>query len=97
MSNKDDENTIVCRCEDITLKEIKDLIKKGFKTVDEIKRISRCGMGPCQGRTCRQIIMREIAKATGKDIRDVKVPTFRPPTKNIKIGILAEAAKGERK
>jgi len=97
MSNKDDENTIICRCEDITLKEIKDLIKKGFKTVDEIKRISRCGMGPCQGRTCRQIIMREIAKATGKDIRDVKVSTFRPPTKNIKIGILAEAAKGERK
>jgi len=97
MSNKDDENTIVCRCEDITLKEVRGLIKEGFKTVDEIKRISRCGMGPCQGRTCRQIIMREIAKATGKDIRDVKVPTFRPPTKNIKMGILAEAAKGERK
>lgn len=95
MSNKDDENTIVCRCEDITLKEIRDLIKRGFKTVDEIKRISRCGMGPCQGRTCRQIVVMEIAKATGKDIRDVKLSTFRPPTKNIKIGILAEAAKGE--
>lgn len=94
MSNKDHENTIVCRCEDITLKEIRDLIKEGFKTVDEIKRISRCGMGPCQGRTCRQIVMGEIAKATGKDIRDVKLSTFRPPTKNIKIGILAEAAEG---
>jgi len=22
MSNKDDENTIVCRCEDVTLKEV---------------------------------------------------------------------------
>lgn len=94
ISNKDHENTIVCRCEDITLKEIRDLIKEGFKTVDEIKRISRCGMGPCQGRTCRQIVMGEIAKATGKDIRDVKPSTFRPPTKNIKIGILAEAAEG---
>jgi len=94
ISNKDHENTIVCRCEDITLKEIRDLIKTGFKTVDEIKRISRCGMGPCQGRTCRQIVMGEIAKATGKDIRDVKLSTFRPPTKNIKIGILAEAAEG---
>lgn len=31
----------------------------------------------------------------GKDIRDVKLSTFGPPTKNIKIGILAEAAKGE--
>jgi len=94
MSNKDDENTIVCRCEDVTLKEVKDLIKQGFKTVDEIKRISRSGMGPCQGRTCRQIIMREIAKATGKNIRDVKISTFRPPTKNIKMGILAQGTKG---
>ena len=94
MSNKDHENTIVCRCEDITLKEIRDLIKEGFKTVEEIKRISRCRMRPCQGRTCRQIVMGEIAKATGKDIRDVKLSTFRPPTKNIKIGILAEAAEG---
>ena len=53
-------------------------------------------MGPCQGRTCGQIVMREIAKATGKDIRDVNISTFRPPTKNIKIGILAEAAKGKK-
>jgi len=88
----DEENTIVCRCEDITLKEIRDLISRGFTTMDEIKRISKCGMGPCQGRTCRQIIMREIAKATGKDIRDITVSTFRPPAENIKLGILAEAA-----
>lgn len=90
--SSDEENTIVCRCEDITLNEIGDLIAHGFKTMDELKRISKCGMGPCQGRTCRQIVMREIAKATGKDIRDVDVSTFRPPTENIKLGILAEAA-----
>lgn len=94
ISNKDHENTIVCRCEDITLKEIRDLIKTGFKTVDEIKRISRCGMGPCQGRTCRQIVMGEIARTTGKNVSELRLSTFRPPTKNIKIGILAEAAEG---
>jgi len=96
MSNKDDENTIVCRCEDVTLKEVRDLIKKGIKTVDEIKRITRCGMGPCQGRTCRQIIAKEIAKITGEDIRDVKLSTFRPPTQNIKLGVLAKAVGGEK-
>lgn len=97
--SSDEENTIVCRCEDITLNEIGDLIAHGFKTMDELKRISKCGMGPCQGRTCRQVVMREIAKATGKDIRDVNVSTFRPPAENIKLGILAEAgeAKNEKK
>ncbi len=93
--SSDEENTIVCRCEDITLNEIGDLIAHGFKTMDELKRISKCGMGPCQGRTCRQIVMREIAKATGKDISDVNVSSFRPPAENIKLGILAEAVEGK--
>ena len=97
--SSDEENTIVCRCEDITLKEIRDSIAHGFKTMGELKRISKCGMGPCQGRTCRQIVMREVAGATGKDIREVEVSTFRPPAENIKLGILAQAAeeKDEKK
>ena len=44
-----DENTIICRCSDVTLKEIRELIKDGYVTFDEIKRITRAGMGPCQG------------------------------------------------
>lgn len=84
-----EDKTIVCRCEDITLEEIRRLIKKGYMTIDEIKRISRCGMGPCQGRTCTQILLKELAAATGQDIRDIKMPTFRPPTRNVKMGILA--------
>jgi bacterioferritin-associated ferredoxin len=97
--SSDEENTIVCRCEDITLEEIRALIARGFETMDELKRISKCGMGPCQGRTCRQIVMREVARASGKDIREVDVSTFRPPAENVKLGILAQAAeeKDEKK
>lgn len=88
LKDYDDENTIICRCEGITLGEIRKLIEEGYRTVDEIKRISRAGMGPCQGRTCRQLIMQEIAKYTGQKIEDMPMPTFRPPTKPIKLGIL---------
>lgn len=84
MSNR----TIICRCEDITLEEIQKLIAEGFTTIDEIKRLSRCGMGPCQGRTCRQLLVSELAKATGQDPGDLKMPAFRPPTKPVKLGIL---------
>ena len=34
-----DENTIICRCSDVTLKEIRELINDGYVTFDEIKRI----------------------------------------------------------
>jgi len=82
------DRTIVCRCEDISMAEIRDLIKQGHTSIDEIKRISRSGMGPCQGRGCRQIIAAEIAKATGCPIEQVAVPKFRPPIKPIRLGYL---------
>ncbi|EYE87866.1 hypothetical protein Q428_11165 [Fervidicella metallireducens AeB] len=89
------DNTIICRCEEITLGEIRELIRKGYRSVDEIKRISRAGMGPCQGRTCRQLIMQEIARFEGKSLSELKMPTFRPPTKPIKMEILLGGEKDE--
>ena len=92
----DDENTIVCRCEEITLGDIRKLIAGGFDSLDEIKRISRCGMGPCQGRTCRQIVMNEIASARGVDIAGLAMTTFRPPAKSVELGaLLGKAAETE--
>jgi bacterioferritin-associated ferredoxin len=82
------ERTIVCRCEDLSLAEIRDLIAAGFTTMEEIKRLTRCGMGPCQGRTCRLVVAAEIAQATGVNVGSVALPTFRPPTKPVKLGVL---------
>lgn len=82
------DNTIICRCEEITLGEVRDLISRGYTTIDEIKRLSRAGMGPCQGRTCRQLIMTEISRMTGQKPGEMKMSTFRPPAKPIKLGAL---------
>ncbi len=82
------EETYLCRCEEITRDEVQALIAKGFTTLDEIKRVSRASMGPCQGRTCRQLIMQEIARATGVAVADQPMTTFRPPAKPIKLGLL---------
>lgn len=86
----DEKDIVICRCEDVTLGEIREIIKKGYATVDEIKRITRAGMGPCQGRTCRDLIIKEIVRLTGKRIDEVPMPTFRPPIKPIKLGVLAQ-------
>lgn len=78
-------DTIICRCSDITLEDIRKLIQDGYRTVEEIKRISRAGMGPCQGRTCSQLILREIANYTGQNIAELDVCISRPPVAGIKI------------
>jgi len=85
MENK----VIVCRCEDVTLEDIHALIKQGYRTIDEIKRVARAGMGPCQGRTCRMLIAQELAKAYGVSMEEVIMPTFRPTVKPVKLGTFA--------
>jgi NAD(P)H-nitrite reductase large subunit len=87
------EPVIICRCEDITQEDIQELIKQGKHTLDELKRECRCGMGPCQGRTCTPLIAQELAKALKKSNSDIVLPTFRPPTAPISLGALAGGAK----
>lgn len=83
-----DRDTIICRCEDITLGEIREQIAQGKHTLEEIKRACRTGMGPCQGRTCAPLIASEIAKATGCSIADIPLPKVRPSTGPIKMAAL---------
>lgn len=86
--------TIICRCEDVTLVEVEELIDKGIATPDEIKRLKRCGMGHCQGRTCLSQIIKLIARKTGKKVSEVApITTFRPPSKPVRLKFLAEAHK----
>lgn len=91
---ENEENTIVCRCSDITLKELRDKIEEGYTNPDELKRVLRIGMGPCQGRTCGMIVMRELAGYTKRKIEDIKEFTARPPVLGIKIGDIAKALEG---
>ncbi|MCD7953066.1 MAG: (2Fe-2S)-binding protein [Synergistaceae bacterium] len=81
---------VICRCEEIEIDEIRKWIAAGCTEFDELKRILRVGMGPCQGRGCRDIILKEIARTTGTPIGEVSPGTIRPPVKPIKIGLFAE-------
>lgn len=85
------QETILCRCEDITREQILACLEEGYQTIDEIKRITRAGMGPCQGRTCRMLIAQEIASYLNIPIEEVLMPTFRPPVKPLPMGLLADA------
>jgi NAD(P)H-nitrite reductase large subunit len=83
------DETIICRCEDVTYGEIAAAIDRGLTTLDEIKRILRCGMGPCQGRTCLRIIARIVSERTGRPVGEIAYPPVRPPTRPVEIGVMA--------
>ncbi|MFO7951586.1 MAG: (2Fe-2S)-binding protein [Bacillota bacterium] len=80
------EKTIICRCEDLSVEEIREWIDQGYDSFEEIKRISRIGMGACQGRTCRRHLLKELAKSSGREPAEIELPTFRPPTKPVQFG-----------
>ncbi|TQF72062.1 NAD(P)/FAD-dependent oxidoreductase [Pseudoalteromonas luteoviolacea] len=46
------DDTVVCRCEQATKKQLDDAIKQGVKDLTTLKMRTRIGMGDCQGKTC---------------------------------------------
>jgi bacterioferritin-associated ferredoxin len=90
------KDIIVCRCADVTLQEIRDLLDKGISDLDDIKRLSRAGMGQCQGKTCRNLILAEIARHKGIQIDEVKESRYRPPAIAIPLGLLCEEENHEK-
>lgn len=90
-------DTIVCRCEDITQDEIRALIAKGVTDIEQMKRLLRVGMGPCQGRTCTPLLIRELAKAKGISVAEMKLITVRPPTIPVKFATLLRGENHDEK
>jgi len=50
------DDTIVCRCERVSVGEIRELIRAGMRDVNEIKTVTRAGMGSCGGKTCTSLV-----------------------------------------
>lgn len=89
------ENVIICRCEDITLKDLHKLFELGYIDFEEIKRISRLGMGPCQSNTCGNLVQREIAKYLRVNLEKVKTQKVRPLITGVKLKYIRDGARDE--
>ena len=78
-----DDNTIVCRCEELTARQIREALDTGLSNPNQVKALTRCGMGPCQGRMCGSILSEIIADHKKMDITDVGYLRIRPPIKPV--------------
>jgi hypothetical protein len=70
-------------------------MNEGYTSFEELKRILRIGMGPCQGNTCGQLLQREIAKFLKVPLDQVKTQKVRPLTTGVKLKSIVEATKDE--
>jgi bacterioferritin-associated ferredoxin len=82
-------STTVCRCEEIDGARLDGQIRSGARDMDQIRGLTRCGMGPCQGRNCAVTLARMIAAQTGTS----PVPfRARPPVRPLPMAALAALA-----
>ncbi|MDA8252690.1 MAG: FAD-dependent oxidoreductase [Rhodospirillales bacterium] len=108
----DAEDTHVCRCEEVTAREIlevrpprylgwpddrrnrrdlRSLLGEGPPNPDQVKRLTRAGMGVCQGRRCREQVACLLALSAGCALGDVPAATHRAPVRPLPLAIAAGA------
>jgi len=85
------DDLVICRCEEITLGEIKDAIRNGFQTLNGIKRVTRAGMGLCQGQTCQRLVARILTEELGLAAADIDPTTARGPVRPLRLEVFANS------
>ena len=79
----------VCRCEELTDADLRQAVAAGARTINDLKRRTRAGMGICQGVYCLEHVARVIAEETGTSRERVVPMTSRPPVRLLTLGALA--------
>ncbi|TPM17128.1 NAD(P)/FAD-dependent oxidoreductase [Mesorhizobium sp. B2-3-5] len=88
--------TIACRCEEVTAGDLRALVAEGFTDINQLKSFSRCGMGQCQGRMCGATVARILAQSLETDMESVGYYRLRLPVKPLPVAQLAELGNAER-
>jgi NADPH-dependent 2,4-dienoyl-CoA reductase/sulfur reductase-like enzyme/bacterioferritin-associated ferredoxin len=83
-----EDDMIVCRCERVKAGDIRNLIHQGYRDFNEIKTMTRAGMGSCGGKTCTSII-RRIFREESIPEEEVTDQTKRPIFMEIPLALFA--------
>ena len=84
-------DTILCRCEEVTLAEAEAALAAETGHLGTLKRASRIGMGRCQGRYCGPLAAQIIAERTGRPLEDLSFFAPRVPIKPVAISAILAA------
>ena len=87
----DADDLVICRCEEITRAEIKEAIQNGMRTLNGVKRITRAGMGLCQGQTCQRLVAQILSEELGISSAEVDPTTARGPVRPLRLEVFANS------
>jgi bacterioferritin-associated ferredoxin len=82
------DDMIVCRCERVSLADIKAIIQSGVRDMNEIKAVTRAGMGACGGKTCTSLIKRAFRELS-IPMTEVTENVLRPLFVEVPLGVFA--------
>ena len=84
-----EDSTLVCRCEEVSAKTIRETVALGASGPNQMKAFTRCGMGPCQGRLCGLTVTEMIAQMRGLSPAEIGYYRLRPPVKPVTLAEIA--------
>jgi sarcosine oxidase subunit beta len=87
---------VLCRCEDMTLADLEHTVSRGYKDIEEVKRYTGFGTGPCQGKECLAVVATELSKLTKQPPSTIPPFTSRPPLAPTPLKILARDPSAHR-
>jgi NAD(P)H-nitrite reductase large subunit len=84
------ENMIICRCEEVTYGQLRTTVDKHKCTARELKLRTRAGMGFCGGRTCRPILD-QVLESFIPHFSPSEIPLkYQPPIRPVSFGRIGE-------
>ncbi len=83
------DDTMICRCEEVTVGQLRNYAREGCLGLNQTKVFSRCGMGPCQGRQCGSNAAIIIADERNIPIEHVDYYRLRAPIKPVSLSEVA--------
>lgn len=82
--------TPICRCENVPLSAVQEAFASGIGHIGAVKRVTRAGMGGCQGRYCGGLLAEIGARAASRELDEHDLFAPSAPFKPLPIDAIAE-------
>ena len=76
-------------------RSLKTLLQDGPPNQDQVKRLTRTGMGQCQGRRCRDQVAMILALEAGQELAALPLATHRAPVRPLPLQVIADWEESE--
>jgi thioredoxin reductase len=70
-------------------RDLRTLAADGPVNQDQIKRLTRAGMGACQGRRCREQVQALLAMQGNRETGSIAMPSYRAPLRPLPLAVLS--------